>query len=64
MGTIVEIKDFKEPWAEYSLEDGTKIKMKQTVVNIVKMDNNDAAGNPVYVVQSQPLINTIFKDIN
>lgn len=62
MGTLIEVKDSKEPWSEYTLEDGTKIRLKQTLVSIVKIDGKTAPnGDPVYVVQSQQAMSVIPK---
>jgi hypothetical protein len=52
IGTLIEVTDSKEPWSEYTLGDGTKIRLKQTVVSIAKLDGKQAQnGDPVYVVQ-------------
>jgi hypothetical protein len=53
-GESVNIVEQKEPWAEYHLEDGTIIRMKQTVLQVVKMDELDLNGKPVYTMQTQP----------
>jgi hypothetical protein len=56
IGESMDIIEAKEPWSEYVLENGTKIKTKQAVMNIVKLDRTSPDGNPVYVVQSQPMM--------
>ena len=61
IGENMDIIESKEPWAEYVLEDGTKIRTKQTVVNIVKLDQKNPDGTPVYVLQGQPVMNVIPK---
>jgi len=38
IGENMDILESKEPWSEYVLEDGNKIKAKQAVVNIVKLE--------------------------
>jgi len=53
-GELVNIIEQNEPWSEYKLEDGTLIKTKQTVLQIVKMEELDPIGNPVYSIQTQP----------
>jgi len=53
IGDSMEIREAKEPWSEYVLEDGIKIKAKQTVVNIVKLDQKNPDGTHVYLLQSQ-----------
>ena len=56
IGENMDILESKEPWSEYALEDGTKIKAKQAAVNIVKLDQKTPDGNPVYVLQSQQMM--------
>jgi hypothetical protein len=58
-GILVKITQSHEPWSEYSLEDGTKLRMKQTILNVVKMDDTDDSGEPVYSVQSQQTLSVI-----
>jgi hypothetical protein len=38
-GTEVEIIESKEPWSEITLSDGTILRMKQTVVQVIRLDN-------------------------
>jgi hypothetical protein len=52
-GTLVNVVKTDEPWSEYVLEDGTKLRMKQTVINVVRLDDKDDNGNPMYSIQSQ-----------
>jgi len=62
IGTLMEVTDSKEPWSEYTLEDGTKIRLKQTLVNVVRLDNKkNPNGEPVYSIQSQPTMSIIPK---
>jgi len=56
IGESMDIRELKEPWAEYVLEDGTKIKARQTAVNIVKLDQKNPDGTPVYLLQSQSMM--------
>jgi len=49
----------KEDWSEYTLENGTVIKIKQVVVQIIKLDETDEQGNPSYVTQIQPIVSVI-----
>jgi hypothetical protein len=60
-GTLVEIVQSNEPWSEYALEDGTKLRIKQTIVNVVKMDDEADNGDPVYSIQSQQTLSVIPK---
>lgn len=58
-GEIIEIKSSNEAWSEYVLENGHKIKVKQIITQVVKLEENDKVGNPEYVVQTAPLMSVI-----
>lgn len=63
IGTLMEITDSKEPWSEYTLADGTKIRIKQTLISVAKLDGKTAPnGDPVYAVRSQQTM-SIFPKI-
>jgi hypothetical protein len=61
IGENMDIIEAKEPWAEYLLEDGTKIRAKQAVLNIVKLDQKNTDETPVYLLQGQPMMLVIPK---
>jgi len=62
VGILMEVTDSKEPWSEYTLEDGTKIRIKQTLVNIIRMEGKSAPnGDPIYSVQLQQTMSIIPK---
>ena len=51
--TNVEITSAKEPWAEYELSDGTRVKAKLVIVEIGRVEGEfDEAGNPRYAVKA------------
>ncbi len=54
-GTEVGIKSSREEWSEYALEDGTILKFKAVAVKIVRLDEFDDLGNPIYSISSQNL---------
>ena len=59
IGTLMEVTDSKEPWSEYTLEDGTKIRFKQALVRLDNKKNPN--GDPVYSIQSQPTMSIFPK---
>jgi hypothetical protein len=61
IGTLVKLIRSDEPWSEYHLEDGTKLRMKQTIINVVKLDEENDNGDPVYSIQSQQTLSVIPK---
>lgn len=55
--TPVEVTESNERWSEYTLADGTKLKIKPVLTSIEYVAGQfDALGNPVYMVQAQPVI--------
>ena len=60
-GEFINVVKQTEPWSEYELEDGTIIRTKQTMLQVVRMDEPDKNGRPVYNMQSQPSIVVIPK---
>ena len=56
----VDVTDSKEPWSEYSLSDGTLLKIKLVLTEVWKIDNEyDADGNPAYVCKLSNVTNAI-----
>lgn len=52
-GIEVPIKSSGELWSEYLLEDGTVIRIKMIMTDVIKVENEyDAEGTPVYVLKS------------
>ncbi|GHV32586.1 hypothetical protein AGMMS4952_23200 [Spirochaetia bacterium] len=61
IGETMEIVQSTEPWSEYILEDGNKIRVKQAVVSIIKLDQPAPDGTPAYMMQGQPIMMVIPK---
>jgi len=54
-GIDVPIKESNERWSEMTLEDGAIIRIKFSVMQIIKINNEyDRDGNPLYVVKGSP----------
>ena len=54
----------KEEWSAYTIEDGTRMRVKLVVVDVIRLDvTNDATGEPVYVVKSQTILNPDVPDV-
>jgi len=59
-GIDVQIDEAIERWSDYKLSDGTQIRVKQNVLRCVKiLEKFDPDGNPVYMIQSVPLMTVI-----
>jgi hypothetical protein len=51
-GVEVPIVDSKEPWSEFTLEDGSVLRVKLAVGSVVRVTGRyDPEGNPVYAVK-------------
>ena len=62
LGTLLEVTDSNEPWAEYTLQDGTKIRIKQVLTSIVQLEGEtDSHGHPIYSMQFQQATQIIPK---
>lgn len=55
-GTEVQILKQTEPWSEYDLEDGNKLRVKQIVLKVIRLDNKDDLGNPIYITKGQNIV--------
>ena len=56
-GTVVKVVDAKEPFSFLTLEDGTEVTLRNTVVEVVRvLERWDGQGQPVYSVTSQGTI--------
>ena len=56
-GTVVAVEESTERFSEVRLEDGTILKTKLTVVEVVRIDGQwDNDGNPSYSVRSANVV--------
>lgn len=46
----------REEWNEYQVEDGFSVRVKLVVSSILKTNERDNQGNPVYIVQSTNIV--------
>ena len=52
-GEDLDFKTIREEWNEYQTSDGSTIRVKLVMTNIVKLkDKYDPTGSPIYVVRS------------
>jgi hypothetical protein len=59
-GVEVQTTESTERWSQFSLEDGTVLRLKFTVASFIRADGHfDADGNPVYAIKGQPMINFV-----
>ena len=56
-GEEVDFENEKEEWNIYKLADGSTLKVKLVLVNVVRSrDKYDSLGNPVYGITSQNIV--------
>lgn len=56
-GMEVPIDESTERWSEIKLEDGSVIRVKQSVASVIRVDGQwDMEGNPLYIVKSAPAV--------
>jgi len=59
-GEEVDFENEKEEWNVYKLADGSKLKVKLVLVNVVRSrDQYDSLGNPIYSITSQNIIKVL-----
>ena len=59
----IDIVEQKENWSEYILNDGVTIRVKQAIVQIIKVDESEShKGEMGYMVQAQPIVTIIPKE--
>lgn len=55
--TIIDVNSSQENWNQYLLSDGTVLKIKVFVTDVVRVDDEyDNEGTPVYVVKSANIV--------
>ncbi len=53
----VDFEVIREDWNEYRLEDGTVLKFKTIVTDIIRTEDHDpTTGNPIYHVRSTNIL--------
>ena len=55
-GTLVEFETLREEYNSYKLADGSTIRMKTVVTNIIRTEEFTPEGEPVYIINSQNVL--------
>jgi len=63
-GVVVDFEAVPESWTNYLLADGTLMKMKLSLVEVIRLTNdfNPQTGDPIYVFSAQNIVNIISDD--
>ncbi len=53
----VPVTESTERWTDVTLEDGTKLRLKPTVLSVTRLDGQyDPDGNPMYLLKSSQVM--------
>jgi hypothetical protein len=52
----VQAKPFSEEWNQYTLSDGTPVRVKLVLISVFRTKHYDQLGEPVYVVKSDNIL--------
>jgi hypothetical protein len=55
-GMLVDFETLREEYNSYKLSDGSIIRMKAVVTNIIRTEEFTPSGEPVYIVNSQNVL--------
>lgn len=59
-GTEVLVAESSEKWSEFTLEDGSVLRVKASLSSVIRIDGEfDNEGNPAYVLKMQPQVAVI-----
>jgi len=61
-GESVGFESVSEPWAQYTLADGTNVKVKLILLDAVRLDEFNEQGDPVYQLQFQQIMGMVAPD--
>jgi hypothetical protein len=58
-GTVVNFDIIAENWQVYDLADGSTMRMKHTLVEVLRLNSeHNPNGDPIYICQHNTIINT------
>lgn len=58
-GTVMEIVQSNEPIINLELEDGTRVRIKQSILEVMRMDERNERGEEVYSIEANVSTNII-----
>jgi len=56
--TELGFKSLKEEWNEYQADDGTYLRLKVVVSEVVRLDDYDQDSKPIYVIKSSNVLSS------
>lgn len=61
-GKVVGFKPLSEEWNYYSVDDGYILGVKLVLTKVMKTNQTDPAGTPIYVIQSNPVVQVLTQE--
>ena len=61
-GEEVEFEVDREGWNEYVLHDGTRLKMRSVVSDVLRLEIYQSDGSPVYFINATNVVTAIVPD--
>lgn len=58
LGQEIPFETERESWNTYILEDGTSLKLKAVAANIVRLDEYQENGDPIYIANASLVVAT------
>ena len=55
LGRSIEFEPKNEPWAQYQLEDGSIMKVKVVLLDIIRLEEYAPTGEPLYQFSMQQI---------
>ena len=61
-GNELEFKPTSDAWATFTLEDGTELRVKLVVFEVVRLEEYSETGEPIYIFKGQQVVATKVPD--
>lgn len=55
----LEWKEIREVWNEYTLEDGSTLKIRLVLTGVKRLKRHNPDGTPIYIINSQNVVRAI-----
>jgi hypothetical protein len=55
-GEVIDFETVKEDWSVYKLADGSTIRFKPVVYKIVRTNESNSDGEPIYHIEWSPMM--------
>lgn len=62
LGQAVDFEAKGEAWSSYALEDGTVLKIKTVLLDVVRLEEYNENGDPVYQCTAHQIVGVVVPD--